>query len=65
MHGYSANSISSDRRFRAIEALRAKGLLGRPAAQEVLQQMHERAIPRRVDMLTTEQRLHGGQPRFA
>jgi hypothetical protein len=65
MHGYSADAISSDRRFRVMEALGSKGLLGRPAAQQALQRMHERAAPRRVDMLTTEQRVCGGQPRLA
>ena len=64
VHGYRADVVAADRRFRAAEALHARGLLARPAAKAALRELHEGAAPRRVDALTTQQRAAGGAPRF-
>jgi hypothetical protein len=57
MHGFSTEKVTADRRFRAISMLQAQGMLNKPYAQTVLQDMHLACLAaQRPDCLTTEQR---------
>jgi hypothetical protein len=62
LHGYSAAAITSDRRWRAGERLHAHGLAHLPAARDALAALHARAMPRRPDCLTTDQRAARALP---
>jgi hypothetical protein len=55
LHGYAADTITRDRRFRAQEAFRARGVLRTKYAQDALARI-QRAMPQRVDTLTSGQR---------
>lgn len=56
-HGYSADLLISDKRYRAMTMLKSRGLLGKSYAQDTLRNMYNSAKPRRVDCLTSDQLL--------
>ena len=63
LHGYSGPQITSDRRFRATEAMRARGLLDKAAGQAALRSVFAQTAPRRLDSLTMEEQLARGAAR--
>lgn len=57
-YGYSEEQVTSDKRYRAVEMLKAKGVLLKPYARDLLKQMNfDSATAQRRDCMTTEERL--------
>jgi hypothetical protein len=63
VNGYSTEQIVADKRFRAAERLRTQGLAHLPAARDALRAMHAQTMPRRPDILCTDQRAAMGMLR--
>ena len=56
-HGYSEEQVTSDKRYRAVEILKAKGILQKPSARDLIRRIHFGCPGHRRDCLTTNEKL--------
>lgn len=56
-HGYSEEQVTSDKRYRAVEMLKAKGILQKPYARDLVRKIHFDCPGQRRDCLTTNEKL--------
>lgn len=57
-HGYSEEQVTSDKRYRAVEMLKANGILHKPYARDLVRKIHfDCTTGQRRDCLTTDERL--------
>jgi hypothetical protein len=56
-HGFSEEQVTSDKRYRAMQMLKSKGVLQKPYARDLVRRIHFDCASQRRDCLTTDQRL--------